>query len=77
MIGDESHRDVDDGEYASTGGAGGREGSGVTGACAWDGDGTCRVLCPLALGGGEVTLGACSGSDADLGSGGGVELRGA
>ena len=32
MIGDESHSYVDEGEYASTGGAGGREGSSVTGA---------------------------------------------
>ena len=79
MIGDESHKDVEEGEYAITGGAGGRDGSGVTSALVCDGVGAWRFGHPFAFGGLEdvETLGAWRGSEADFGRGGGVVLRGA
>ena len=78
MIGDESQSEVDDGEYAITGGAGGRDGSGVTGALVRDVVGAWRFGDPFAFGGVEeaATLGACKGREADFGRGGGVVLRG-
>ena len=77
MIGEESHKEVDDGEYAITGGTAGRNGSGVTAALVWEVVGAWRLGDPFAFGGVEhaATRGACRGREADFGNGGGVVLR--